>query len=400
MFLSKKIKEDIYWIGGNDRRLALFENNYPIPRGVSYNSYLIRDEKNVLLDTANSTVDSVFFQNLEQTLGGEDLDYLVIHHMEPDHAGLSAEVLERYPNAKVILNAKTLVFLKQFSNIDFIDRAVIVKDGETVSFGKHSLTFVFAPMVHWPEVMVSYDACDKILFSADGFGTFGALDGALYADQVDFKNEWLDDARRYYTNICGKYGPQVQTLLMKASTLDIEMICPLHGPIWREDLGWFIEKYQTWSSYTPEAKEVSIFYGSMYNNTQQAAEALSGMLIERGVRSKCFDVAATHYSDLVSEAFRVSHIVLAAPTYNNGLYTQMANLLHDLKEHNLQNRKFAIIENGTWALQAGKIMRASLEGMKKTEIIGETFSIKSAMKPEQYAELEALADVIAESVKA
>ena len=252
MHCVKKIKEDLYWVGGNDRRLALFENMFPIPRGVSYNSYVLSDEKTVLLDTVDKSVSGQFFENVEYALNGRSLDYLIVNHMEPDHAATIGEVVLRYPDVKLVANAKTVNMIKQFFNFDVDSRTLIVKEGDTLNTGKHTLTFVFAPMVHWPEVMVTYDTTDKILFSADAFGTFGALNGNLYADEVNFETEWLPDARRYYTNIVGKYGTQVQAVLKKAATIEIEMICPLHGPIWRENIGWFLDKYQKWSTYTPE----------------------------------------------------------------------------------------------------------------------------------------------------
>ncbi|NCB52145.1 MAG: FprA family A-type flavoprotein [Clostridia bacterium] len=398
MYYTRNMTSDIVFVGGNDRRLALFESNFPIPRGVSYNSYLLLDEKTVLLDTADAAIGARFFDNIDHALGGRELDYLVIHHMEPDHAALVEELLRRYPEVKIIGNIKTMGLLEQFYGVAPGDRAVVVKEGDTISFGKHSLTFYMAPMVHWPEAMVSYDSYSKALFSADAFGTFGALDGAVFADEFSFDSHWLDDARRYYTNICGKYGPQVQALLKKASMLDISMICPLHGPVWRKDLGYFIDLYDKWSTYTPEDREVVVFYGSMYNNTLNAVEVLSSMLVEKGVRVKAYDVASTHVSELISEAFRVSHIVLAAPTYNNGLYPQMAALLHDMKALNVQKRTVAVIENGSWAPQAGKIMREELSGMKEMTVMPESVTLKSSLRKEQRSELQAIADAVAASI--
>lgn len=399
MYTTREIFPDLIFVGGNDRRLALFESNFPIPRGVSYNSYLLLDEKTVLLDTADAAVGSRFFDNIDHALGGRPLDYLVIHHMEPDHAALTAELLRRHPDIKVVGNAKTFTLLEQFYGLLPGERAVVVKEGDTLSFGKHALTFYMAPMVHWPEAMVSYDPTTKALFTADAFGTFGALDGAVFADELSFDTHWLDDSRRYYTNICGKYGPQVQALLKKAAALDIAMLCPLHGPVWRKNVGYYVDLYQKWSTYTPEDREVAVFYGSMYNNTLNAVEILSSMLVEQGIRVRAYDVASTHVSELISETFRVSHIVLAAPTYNNGLYPQMATFLHDMKALNVQNRTVAVIENGSWAPQAGKIMREELAGMKDMTVLPETITIKSSLKKEQRAELQAIADAVAASVK-
>jgi flavorubredoxin len=318
--------------------------------------------------------------------------------MEPDHAALTAELIRRYPDLKIIGNAKTFALLDQFYGLGQDGRAVVVKEGDTLSFGRHSLTFLTAPMVHWPEVMVSYDPASKILFSADAFGTFGSLDGAIFADEVGFEADWLGDARRYYTNICGKYGPQVQALLKKASGLDISMICPLHGPVWRENLGYYIGLHEKWSTYTPEDREVAVFFGSMYNDTTNVVEVLSSMLVEKGVRVKAYDVATTHVSELIGEAFRVSHIVLAAPTYNNGLYPQMAALLHDMKALNIQKRTVAVIENGSWAPQAGKLMREALAEMKDMTVLSESVTIKSSPKEDQRAGLQAMADAICASM--
>ncbi len=399
MYCTKKIYEDLYWVGGNDRRLALFENIYPISRGISYNSYVLLDEQTVLLDTVDRAINDLFFENLEHVLAGRTLDYVIVNHMEPDHCASLAELVLRYPEIKIVCNAKTLGIIRQFYRFDADSRALIVKEGDTLSTGKHTLTFVMAPMVHWPEVMVTYDTTDKTLFSADAFGTFGALNGNLFADEVNFETEWLDDARRYYTNIVGKYGPQVQALLKKAAGLEIRMICPLHGPIWRENIGWFLDKYQHWSSYTPEDQSVVIAAGSVYGNTMNAAEILAGMLADRGVKNiKLYDVSNTHPSVLVSEAFRCSHLVFAGSTYNNGIFTPMETVLLDLAAHNLQNRTVALIENGTWAPVSGKLMRELVEKMKKTQILEPSITLRSSLKEEQLSALEALADAIAQSL--
>lgn len=399
MYCTKKIYEDLYWVGGNDRRLALFENIYPISRGISYNSYVLLDEQTVLLDTVDRAINDLFFENLEHVLAGRTLDYVIVNHMEPDHCASLAELVLRYPEIKIVCNAKTLGIIRQFYRFDADSRALIVKEGDTLSTGKHTLTFVMAPMVHWPEVMVTYDTTDKTLFSADAFGTFGALNGNLFADEVNFETEWLDDARRYYTNIVGKYGPQVQALLKKAAGLEIRMICPLHGPIWRENIGWFLDKYQHWSSYTPEDQSVVIAAGSVYGNTMNAAEILAGMLAGRGIKNiKLYDVSNTHPSVLVSEAFRCSHLVFAGSTYNNGIFTPMETVLLDLASHNLQNRTVALIENGTWAPVSGKLMRELVEKMKKTQILEPSITLRSSLKEEQLSALEALADAIAQSL--
>lgn len=400
MHCAKKVTDDLYWIGGSDRRLALFENVYPIPRGVSYNSYVLLDEKTVLLDTVDASISGLFFENLEYVLNGRTLDYLIVNHMEPDHCAVIGDVVRRYPDVKLVCNAKTVPMLKQFFNFPVEDRTVIVKEMDTLCTGKHTFAFVMAPMVHWPEAMVSYDTVDKILFSADGFGTFGAINGNLFADEVNFERDWLDDARRYFINIVGKYGVQVQNLLKKAATLEIKMICPLHGPVWRENLGWFIEKYDIWSSYKPEDQAVMIAYASIYGNTENAAEILASKLADKGVKNiAMYDVSVTDPSVIVSESFRCSHLVFAAPSYNGGIFTKMETVLSELKAHSLQNRTVAIMENGTWAPVAGRQMREIFASMKNIELLEEGVTIRSAVKEAQEASLEALAEKIASSLQ-
>ena len=400
MYCVKTIKEDLFWVGGTDRRLALFENAFPIPRGVSYNSYVLMDEKTVLFDTVDRAISQQFFENLEAVLNGRSLDYVVVDHMEPDHCATLGELVARYPDMQVVCNAKTVSVIKQFYNFDIDAKAVVVKEKDTLTTGKHTLTFVMAPMVHWPEVMVTYDMTDKILFSADAFGTFGAMNGNLFADEVNFERDWLDDARRYYTNIVGKFGPSVQTLLKKASALEIEMLCPLHGPVWRENIGWYVDKYLTWSSYAPEEKAVMIDYGSIYGNTENAANILACRLADLGVKNiAMYDVSSTHPSYLISEAFRCSHMVLASVTYNGGLFSYMEHFLSDLKAHGLQNRTVALIENGSWGILSGKIMGEALAGMKNMNVLEGTVSIKSSLKDGQEASLEALAKAVWESMQ-
>ena len=365
MYCVKQIAEDMFWVGGSDRRLALFENIYPIPRGVSYNAYLVLDEQTILFDTVDKGVSSIFFENIEHVLNGRKLDYLVVNHMEPDHCGTMQELVLRYPEVKIVCNPKTLDMIKNFFTFDIESRAVIVNEMDTLCTGRHTYVFVMAPMVHWPEAMVSYDATDKILYSADAFGTFGAINGNIFADEVDFETEYLDDARRYFTNIVGKYGTQVQALLAKAATIDIQMICPLHGPVWRKDIGWFIDKYQKWSTYTPEENAVMVAYASIYGNTENLANIIASKLADAGVRNvKMYDVSVTHPSVIVSEAFRVSHIVFASPTYNAGIFSTMETVLHDIVAHNLQNRTIAIVENGSWAPVSGSLMRCLLSDLK------------------------------------
>jgi len=399
MYNVRKVTEDIVWVGASDRRLALFENIFPIPRGVSYNSYVLLDEKTVLLDTVDASVAGQFFENLEHVLDGRKLDYLIVNHMEPDHCAMIGDLVRRYPEVQVVGNTKTFGMIKQFFGTDFAERAVTVKEGDTLATGAHTLHFVMAPMVHWPEVMVTYDEKDKVLFAADGFGTFGALNGNIFADEVDFDRDWLDDARRYYTNIVGKYGASVQALLKKASGLEIAVICPLHGPIWRENLGYILEKYQKWSTYEAEDQAVVILYATMYGNTASAADALAGRLAAKGVKKiAVYDVSNTHVSELISEIFRASHVVFAAPTYNGGIYPVMENLLADMKALAVQNKTVALMENGTWAPTTAKQMREKLSELKNVTILDTQITIKSAMAPEQEGQLEALADAIVASM--
>ena len=399
MYCIKKIKDDLFWVGGTDRRLTLFENAFPIPRGVSYNAYVLKDEKTVLFDTVDNAIGDQLFENLEAVLEGRTLDYVIVNHMEPDHASTLSEVVRRYPEVKIVCNAKTVAIIKQFFDFDIDSRAVIVKENDTFCTGKHTYTFVMAPMVHWPEVMITYDMTDKILFSADAFGTFGAMNGNIFADEVNFERDWLDDARRYYTNIVGKFGASVQTLLKKAAGLDIQMICPLHGPVWRENISWYVDKYLTWSSYAPEERAVMIAYGSIYGNTENAANILACRLADRGVRNiAVYDVSSTHPSVLVSEAFRCSHLVFASVTYNGGIFTNMERVLGDLKAHALQNRTVALMENGSWGLIAAKQMKEIISTMKNMEILEPSLSIKSSLKKGQEAEIDAIADAIAASV--
>ncbi len=396
MHCERAITRDLFWVGGNDRRLALFESVYPIPQGVSYNAYLLLDEKAVLLDTVDHAVSRVFFENLAHLLGDRPLDAVIVNHMEPDHAATLQQLVEKYPDVTIICNAKTAAMIRQFFTFETEGRLLTVKEGDTFGAGRHVLNFAMAPMVHWPEVMVTYDATDKILFSADAFGTFGALGGNMFADEAPFD---MAEARRYYTNIVGKYGTQVQALLKKAAGLAIEMICPLHGPVWRKNIGLFVEKYQRWSTYTPEDQGVAIIYTSVYGNTENAAEILAGKLAGRGVSDvRLYDASVTHASYLVAEAFRCSHLVLATTTYNAGIFVNMENLLHDLCAHNLQNRTVALIENGSWAPTAGGLMKDLLAGLKNMTLLEPAVTLKSALKEDQLAGLDALADQLADSL--
>lgn len=401
MYCVRKVVDDLYWVGGNDHRLALFENIHPIPNGVSYNSYLLLDKKTVLFDTVDWDACRQFLENVEHVLNGRDLDYLVINHMEPDHGASIEEILLRYPKVKIISTEKSFLLMHQFGfNVD--GRTEEVKEGDTRCFGKHTITFVEAPMVHWPEAMVSFDLTNGVLFSADAFGSFGALDGKLFNDEVDFDRDWLDDARRYYTNIVGKYGPHVQALLKKAGTIDIKVICPLHGPVWRNDFGYLLDKYDKWSRYEPEETGVLIAYASMYGNTESAAQVLAAKLVEKGVKNVVVhDVSNTHVSYLISDAFKYSHIVLASVTYNLGIYPVMHDFLMHMKALNMQKRTVGIIENGSWAPKSGSLMKDFLDNqMKQMSILNSEVSMISALNDNNKSEMDNLVDSIIDSMEA
>lgn len=401
MYSIRTIAADTVYVGASDRRLAKFENLFPIKRGVSYNSYVILDEKTALLDTADASVSAQFLANVTAALDGRALDYLIIDHMEPDHAAMIEAVLVRWPDVQIVCNAKTVPMLKNFfpTGAAKIDEALLVKEGDTLSLGAHTLTFVMAPMVHWPEVMMTFDTTTGVLFCADAFGTFGALDGAVFADEVDFERDWLEDARRYYANIVGKYGTPVQTVLKKAAGVPIQILAPLHGPVWRENLGWFIGKYDLWSKYEPEDKAVVVLYGSMYGNTASAAQALAAAIRAEGVEKVAVhDLSVIDNSEAVAECWRASTIVLAAPTYNNGIYLPMNELLEDLKALALQNRTFALVENGSWAPNSGKLMAAKVAELKNCTVVEPMLTIRGALHSSQSEELTAFAKAVASTV--
>ncbi len=402
MYNIRKVTDDLFWVGANDHRLALFENCFPIPRGVSYNAYVLLDEKTVLFDTVDWSGCRQLLENLEYVLNGRPLDYLVVNHLEPDHAASMDIILKTYPGVKIISNEKAFLIMHQFGFSVDQHEMIKVKEGDTFSFGTHTVTFVAAPMVHWPEAMVTFDTTNGALFTADAFGTFGALDGKLFADEVDFDRDWLDDARRYLVNIVGKYGPHIQLLLKKAAPIldKIKFICPLHGPVWRKDLMYFIEKYDTWSKYLPEKKGVLIVYASMYGNTENAAQALAGRLCDKGMTDVAvYDVSSTHVSQLISEAWKYSHIVLASVTYNLGIYPAMHDFLMDMRALNFQNRTFAIIENGSWACRSGDLMSEFIENkLKKMTLLSERVSLASSLGAGKAGELEKLADALIESI--
>lgn len=388
--MKVEITNAIKYIGVDDKKIDLFESQYVVPNGVSYNSYLIKDEKNVVMDTVDKRATDEWVKNLENELQGEAVDYLVISHLEPDHSYNIKLLCEKYPAMKLIGNAKTFALLPQFFSIDNLeDRKVVVSEGEGINFGKHTLKFFMAPMVHWPEVMVSYEETEKILFSADGFGKFGTL---------DTDEDWTCEARRYYFNIVGKYGVQVQTLLQKAATLDIKMICPLHGPILKENLGYYINKYDVWSRYQAEDDGVFIAYASIHGNTEVAAKKIAEILKEKGAKKVAItDLSRDDMAEAVEDAFRYDKIILASSTYNNGIFVPMEQFLNLLKSKNFQNRKIGIIENGTWAPAAAKNMVDVLNTMKAITIVEPKVTIKTTVKEENIKILEELAEKILEN---
>lgn len=399
MYCIRKLTEMISWVGGSDRRLTLFENLFPIPRGIAYNSYLIQDEKTVLIDTVDSSISRQFLENIIYVLNGRSLDYLIINHMEPDHCACIEDLILRFPNLKIVGNIKTLALLKQFYNTDYNARTLTVQDNDTLLLGHHKLRFCFTPMVHWPEVMMTYEETEKLLFSADAFGSFGAINGNLFQDEVNFCKDWLSDTRRYYGNIVGKYGIQVQSALKKLAIKEIRMICPLHGPVWRDHIEMIMEKYDLWSRYEPEEQAIALVYGSMYGNTENAVNILAAHLGEAGIKNiAVYDVSNTHISFLIAETFRCSHLVLAAPTYNNGVYPAMLDFLHDMKALNLQNRTIALIENGSWAPSGAKQMKSLLEEMKQIRILEPVVTLRSTLTSDSLKALDHLEDSILTSL--
>ena len=385
------ISKDIIHIGASDKNIKIFESQYVLENGMSYNSYLIKDEKNVVLDTIDEKLTDVWLTNLEKALDGEKPDYLIVSHMEPDHAYNIGELAKKYPEMKIVGNQLTFNMLANFfKEMDFSNRKFVVMEGDVLDIGKHKLQFFMAPMVHWPEVMVTYEQTEKILFSADGFGKFGALD-------VD--EEWDCEARRYYFGIVGKYGMQVQSLLKKAEKLDIQMICPLHGPILKENLGYYIDKYNTWSSYKPEEEGIYIACSSIYGNTLKTAQKLAEILEEKGAKKVVLaDLTKEDWAEAIEDAFRYSHLVVASSSYNAGLFPPMKHFLDHLKERNYQNRTVGIIENGSWAPSAGKCMKGTLEEMKNIHIIEPIITIKSTMSEENIVQMEEMANVLLETL--
>ena len=392
----RKLTDNLFWIGANDRRIEKFEGVYELESGMSYNSYFGDFGETVLMDTADKAVAKQFFENLESCLAGRSLDYVIVHHMEPDHSATLIDLLHHHTETKVVCNAKTAQIISQFfPQLDISSRTVLVKDGDTISIGSHEFKFLFAPMVHWPEVMMSFDTKDGTLFSADAFGSYGAIDGSVFADGHDFESELKDEARRYYTNIVGKYGMQTVNVLKKASELDIKMICPLHSYMWRKDLDKIISCYQKWGSYSPEKQGVLIVEGSIYGNTANACEVLATELDSRGIDSCIYDASVKPASEFIAAAFKYSHIVVAAPTYNMNIYSPVEHVLTELAAHGIKNRTCAVIENGSWAPQSGKLIREMLAKLPGTTVLEEGVTIKSAPDKDTPDSIAKLADAIA-----
>ena len=399
MINIQEVTRDIYWIGGSDRRLALFENLFPLPKGVSYNSYIVLDEKTVVFDTADISISDQYLENLKTALNGRPLDYLVVLHMEPDHCSQIATVAAMHPELTLVGNVKTFQMMKNYFPETADMKKIVVKEGDTLSTGAHTFAFVMAPMVHWPEAMFAYDTLTGTLFSADAFGTFGALESSIFADDYDFEKDYLDDARRYYANIVGKYGAQVQAVLKKAAKIDIKFICPLHGPVWRgEHIAWFIDKYQKWSKYEPEDDGIVVIYGSLYGHTASAAEAFAAKLrAKSGKDVKVYDISKTHSSNIIGEIWRVGKIVIFSPTYNNGIYLPVANLLHDMECLTVQNKVIALAQNGTWAPVSAKLMNEKLSTLKNVKIVDNVLTIKSALHASDEEALDVFVEAVTEA---
>ena len=396
----KTIINDVYYVGVNDRRITLFENTHPVERGMAYNSYVILDEKTVLLDTVDKADGQQFMENVIHALRGRDLDYLVINHMEPDHCGSIVDIMRRYPNVVLVGNSTTFRLLDQFYDIGLQGRKIDVKENDTLNIGKRTLRFFMAPMVHWPEVMVTFEESEGLLFSADAFGTFGALEGNLFADQINFAELLLDEARRYYSNIIGKYGAQTLSLLNKLEKLNIRFLLPLHGPLWRENISWYVDKYRRWASYTPEEKGVVIAFASIYGNTEEVIDILAGYLADLGVNNiRIHDVSSTDPSYILSDVFRYSGLIIASSTYNFKIFPRMETFLNDLVSSNMQKRSFAVIENGSWAPNVDSLVRPALAKLNNNSIINvEKFTVKSSLKTFQLDALRKLAQAIANTI--
>ena len=395
----KYVADDLIYVGADDRKISLFERVYPVTKGMSYNSYLLKDEKTVLFDTADKAVSSKFFENVEFALGGRKLDYIIVQHMEPDHSATLKEILAGYPEAAVLCSSKTLSLFEQFYGSGLAGRAREVKEGDTLSTGVHNLNFISAPMVHWPEVIMTYDSVSGILFSADAFGHFGSLDGKIFADEINFDKTYGDDFRRYYCNIVGKYGPQVQAVLKKLAGKKINKICPLHGYVWRDNFDYPLEKYGKWSAYLPEKEGVAIIYASVYGATENAAEKAAARLNAAGMDTFLADVSEFHTSELLAKCFEYENICFASITYNNGIFSPMEHLLREIAAHNLQNRKVSFIQNGSWAPASAKLMREILENCRNFRFNENILTLKSSVNTVSEEDINTFADSIAEFAK-
>lgn len=400
MYCVNKISDDMYWIGGNDRKITVFEGAIPIPDGMAYNSYFIDDEKTVVIDTVDHSVSKVFYENIRHLLDGRKLDYVIVNHVEPDHSASLEDLILRHPEAKVVGTSKIKAMVKQYVCWDVDEKFMVVKEGETLTTGRHSFTFINAPMVHWPEVMVTYDNATGTLFSADAFGIFGAHNGNIFADKYDFDREWLPEARAYYTTIVGKYGNFTANLLKKASGLDIRMICPLHGYIIRKDLDKYIDAYMKWALYEPEERGVLMLFSSPYGNTQNAVEIVAATLAEMGVDNmKIMDVSRKDPMEILPEVFRYSNLLVAANTYNAEIFIKMEEALFEMKSMGVQNKRVSIIQNGSWNPASGKKVKEFFEGLKRMTFVGDMVTVRSSVKEETRADLEKLASDIAADLR-
>ena len=399
MHNARKITKDMYWIGGNDRKIRQFEGSIPIDNGISYNSYYVDDEKTVLLDTVDIAVSKVFFENLDYLLNGKKLDYVIVNHLEPDHSGTLNDLLIRYKEVTIVGTEKIKAMAKQYLDMNIDERFFIVSEGSILNTGKHEFTFINAPMVHWPEVMVTYDKTDNIGYSEDAFGKFNSLKGNIYADEYDFEKEWLPAARKYYSNIVGKYGTFTEKLLDRLGDVSLNLICPLHGPIIREEHNKYIDIYYKWARYMPEKNGVLVLYASVYGHTQEAVEIVAGKMADLGVDNiKIFDVSVTDPSDILTEVFKYSHLLIASVTHNGGIFIKMEQALLDLKAHNISNRKISIIENGSWGPASGELIRCLMADLKGMSFVGDKITIRSSLKENQMDDLIKLAEVITKSV--
>ncbi len=400
MHNTRKIHDDIYWLGANDRRIEKFENTYTVPNGMSYNNYLILDEMTCLVDGIDTAVSNQFLENLLYVLEDRNLDFMIVNHMEPDHCAMIPELVKMYPGMQIVATVQAFKMMNQFYHLDLQGRTIVVKENDQLALGKHTLQFFMAPMVHWPEVMVTYDTSDKVLFSADIFGSYGAMSGNIFADEIDWQHTFKDECRRYYACIVGKYGMQASAVLKKLEKLEIGMICPLHAHIWRKDFDQILDLYKHWTSYTPEEKQVVIYYGSVYNNTANAADILAVKLAEKGITNiQVYDTSKSDLSYMLASAFKAHTLVFAAATYNADVFDSIQALLTEIQHHNLSNRKIGLMENGSWAPMANSMMEKQVSTWKNTEMLEPKVRIVSSVDEVSLKQIDELADAIVNSVK-